>query len=311
MFSKTLGGESHLMQLMCRWLFLVRVKARLLLYFVVFGVVNDTQAVTFSSGLADAEWRVNASIFECTLSHPLATFGSAAFARRAGEAEIFHIQQKRLLFPAGNALIQAAQPNWQSDLPPQPLGAVTVAASNEAVRLDDVHAHQFQAVLTGGRRLMFLRPPETGRQAAVRVILEPIGFQQGFKAYRDCITQLLPVNFDQVRRTAVYFPADSETLAAGELRKLDVLIRYVKADSRINEIYIDGHTDSEGVRPENLEVSKLRAEKIANYLTERGISVDRLTTRWHGERYPVASNKTAQGRAQNRRVTVRLERKKA
>lgn len=276
--------------------------------------VSGVNAATFSSGLANAEWRAQGSIFECTLSHPLAAFGSAAFTRRAGEQEVFRLEQKRLLLPAGEALVQAAQPSWKNDQAPEYLAAVTTVASKNAMRLDEARAQEFQAVLRGGRRLVFVHQAMAAEQSAVRIILEPIGFQEGFNAYRACVANLLPVNFKQVERTAVYFPAEvnsstaASVLTAAELRKLDLLLRYVKADKRIAHIFIDGHTDSEGIRPENLEVSKARAEMIADYLLEQGLSGAQLTTRWHGERYPIASNKTIQGRAQNRRVTLRLER---
>lgn len=271
---------------------------------------GSARAATFTSSLADAQWLVKASVFECSLSHPIATYGSAVFARRAGEAEIFRLHQKKQVLPAGNAELLAVAPRWNGDQTPVPMGGVEVIAGDEPIRLDATRAHQLQSVLEQGRRLIFLRHADPVGQAAVRVILEPIHFRAGIQAYRDCISHLLPVNFNQIERTAVYFPEAANSLSAAESRKLDVLIRYVKADKRVNKIYIDGHTDSEGVRPENLEVSKTRAELIAVYLTEHGIPEDNLVTRWHGERYPVASNKTPAARAQNRRVTLRLERGK-
>lgn len=271
---------------------------------------GTAHAATFASSLADAQWQVKASVFECSLSHPIAAYGSAIFARRAGEAEIFRLQQNKQVLPAGNAELQAVLPSWNRDQTPVPMGGVEVIAGDEPVRLDATRARQLQSVLEEGRRLIFLRRAEPVGQAAVRVILEPIHFRAGIQAYRDCISRLLPVNFNQIERTAVYFPETADAPPAAELRKLDVLIRYVKADARVNKIYIDGHTDSLGVRPENLEVSKTRAELIAAYLMERGIPEDNMVTRWHGERYPVASNKTPAARAQNRRVTLRLERGK-
>lgn len=298
------------MRLIRNLCFYAVVKALVLTPFLVLLPVASARATIFSSSLAEAEWQVSASVFECSLTHPLPTFGSAAFTRRAGETELFRLRQKNRVLPVGEAELRAAMPPWHSEDSTVSLANVTILASNEAVRLGADRASQMQAELEGGRRLIFVSPTVQPEQSPLRVILEPVRFRSSIKSYRDCLARLLPVNFDQVERTSVYFPEQTETLPANELRKLDVLIRYIKADPGVKQVVIDGHTDSLGVRPENLEVSKTRAEMIANYLIERGIPAESLLTRWHGERYPVVSNQTAAGRAQNRRVTLRLERAK-
>lgn len=276
---------------------------------LLLGLVSvPVHAVIYSSGIADAQWKVGTSVFECSLRHPIGAYGSAVFARRAGESETFRLHQQKLVLPPGNARLEALQPDWQGEGASRPLGWVTVSAGHDAVLLETARARELQGALEEGRRLMFTRNSGTADQSPVRVILEPLHFRAGIQEYRRCLTALLPVNFAQVERTAIYFQETAETLPNSELRKLDALIRYAKADPRVKSIFIDGHTDSVGVRPENLEISKARAELVATYLTDRQIPAELLTTRWHGERYPVASNATAAGRAQNRRVTLRLER---
>jgi outer membrane protein OmpA-like peptidoglycan-associated protein len=46
---------------------------------------------------------------------------------------------------------------------------------------------------------------------------------------------------------------------------------------------------------------------VSEYLSLKGVPKDKITTRWHGERYQVETNRTRKGRAKNRRVTIRLE----
>lgn len=67
-----------------------------------------------------------------------------------------------------------------------------------------------------------------------------------------------------------------------------------------------GHTDSTGSDSHNLDLSRRRAESVANYLVSRGVSRARLETVGYGEQYPIADNTTEQGRAQNRRVEIRI-----
>jgi outer membrane protein OmpA-like peptidoglycan-associated protein len=67
---------------------------------------------------------------------------------------------------------------------------------------------------------------------------------------------------------------------------------------------VAGHTDSIGSDAYNDQLSQRRAQAVASYLTSRGVNSQRLMTVGGGERYPVASNDTEAGRAQNRRVEI-------
>src|SRR5690606_27211312 len=272
------------------------------------GWSSAVSATLFSVPLTEATWQAKGSVFECGLSHPMGDYGAARFSRRAGEQEVFSLELKQAVLAPGKGHLQAVWPDWRPVAAPVSLGSVEIMADKKKVRLEQERAQLLQQHLQAGQRLMVLRPATAEGRPPVRVILEPINFPSGYQQYQQCLARLLPANYEQVKRTAIYFPADANNLPAAERRKLDWLIRYVKADSSIQSIVIDGHTDSVGMRPDNLEVSKERAEMIADYLLKAKIPAEYLVTRWHGERYPVASNKTAQGRALNRRVTLRLER---
>jgi len=78
--------------------------------------------------------------------------------------------------------------------------------------------------------------------------------------------------------------------------------------SQYNQTYIDvyGHTDNVGSDAYNQTLSEQRAASVANYLSGRGVARARIATRGFGESQPVASNDTEVGRAQNRRVEIRV-----
>ena len=67
---------------------------------------------------------------------------------------------------------------------------------------------------------------------------------------------------------------------------------------------IYGHTDNVGTRAANEKVSNARASEVMNYLTGAGVPKARLSSRGLAYDYPVASNDTEAGRAQNRRVEI-------
>ena len=69
---------------------------------------------------------------------------------------------------------------------------------------------------------------------------------------------------------------------------------------------IEGHTDSDGKDAANQKLSEDRAGAVKNYLIENGIDASRLSSAGFGESKPIDSNKTAKGKANNRRVEVKL-----
>lgn len=71
-----------------------------------------------------------------------------------------------------------------------------------------------------------------------------------------------------------------------------------------NKVLIEGYTDSTGTKKKNLKLSYDRAKAVYSYLVKKGIKAERLTAVGYGSKNPIASNKTAVGRAQNRRVNI-------
>jgi outer membrane protein OmpA-like peptidoglycan-associated protein len=114
---------------------------------------------------------------------------------------------------------------------------------------------------------------------------------------------LLPVNYDQVKRTQIPFNSGSTQLSNVDYELLDSLVLYVQADSTVERVFVDGHSDSMGSRINNRALSEQRANIVADYLKERGVPEDRLTVRAHGDQFPASRRP-----ADNRRTTIRLQR---
>jgi len=72
------------------------------------------------------------------------------------------------------------------------------------------------------------------------------------------------------------------------------------------KVQIDGHTDDQGKDEYNMDLSNKRAASVKAYLVSKGIAEGRLSSQGYGETKPVADNKTAKGRASNRRVEMTL-----
>lgn len=103
----------------------------------------------------------------------------------------------------------------------------------------------------------------------------------------------------------VLFDFDKYNIRPDSAPVLDEAVELLKAGGDIS-IVAEGHTDSIGTDAYNLKLSERRANSVRTYLVDHGISADRIRTEGFGESRPVASNDTADGRAQNRRVELRV-----
>jgi len=104
------------------------------------------------------------------------------------------------------------------------------------------------------------------------------------------------------------FDFDKSTLRPMGKEKLDELVAQVKSHQAVDSITITGHTDSVGTDAYNQKLSERRANSVRDYMVNAGIDTSLITsTSGMGESKPVASNDTADGRQENRRVEIVVE----
>jgi len=105
--------------------------------------------------------------------------------------------------------------------------------------------------------------------------------------------------------TQELFATNSAELSAAGEQTLEPLLTILLAHPESN-IEIVGHTDSTGSEKYNQMISEKRASAVAAYFEENGVATDRISASGEGEANPIASNATAEGRSQNRRVETNI-----
>ena len=108
-----------------------------------------------------------------------------------------------------------------------------------------------------------------------------------------------------IRLNNLFFDYNKSELLQTSFGELDRLIK-ILADDKEMKIEVGGYTDSKGDEKYNINLSKARAQSVADYLISKGITVDRLIIKGYGKSMPVAKNDTEEGRAQNRRVEFKI-----
>jgi len=115
-----------------------------------------------------------------------------------------------------------------------------------------------------------------------------------------------PVAAQKVTYAAdAFFDFDKSVLKPEGRAKLDDLVSKIQGIN-LEVIIAVGHTDSVGSDAYNQKLSVRRAEAVKAYLISKGIERNRIYTEGKGEKQPVADNRTAEGRAKNRRVEVEV-----
>lgn len=104
----------------------------------------------------------------------------------------------------------------------------------------------------------------------------------------------------------VLFDTAKSTLKPGAVAPLDRLAKYLR-DAPDRSVIVEGHTDSVGSEEYNQELSQRRADSVRQALVNRGVESDRVQAVGKGKDFPVASNNSAGGRQQNRRVEIVIE----
>jgi len=113
--------------------------------------------------------------------------------------------------------------------------------------------------------------------------------------------------YETVTLTAgALFDHDKSKLKPAGKMELDALADKITRDTRVVDVKIVGHTDSDGTEAYNQQLSVRRATTVRDYLAGKGVDTGLMSVSGMGETSPVASNSTREGRAQNRRVEVSI-----
>ncbi len=99
----------------------------------------------------------------------------------------------------------------------------------------------------------------------------------------------------------IFFETAKSALLPASFEELEKLLQLLQQQPEA-VIQVNGHTDNQGNDDDNQALSENRAQAVVNYLIEQGIAANRLTSKGFGSKVPVATNDTAEGREQNRRV---------
>lgn len=267
---------------------------------------SSLSAQTYGAGFESSEWTTKSGSFACGLHHEIPGFGRAEFVRKTGSNETMGLITTSGVRLGELVMIDAVPPVWRSDAAATRIGSIQLA-SNQSLRVTSSQIDKVAAMLEQGTNIVFSNAQSNANGTSLRVVLEARNFIPAYGKYKKCINELIPYTFDQIARLLMNYSSGALELSAATQAQLDKVVRYTKADPGVIGILVDAHSDKLDTPEESEAASQVQAELVMAYLVDKGIAENMITTRWHGDKFPIGNNQNKAGQAKNRRVTVRLE----
>lgn len=253
-----------------------------------------TSASAEQLAMDQVHWNYTGDHFRCELELPLQKFGLLRFRQPAGGPLTLNYVAPSAS-PAAVSVATITAP-WQQSL------------RSQATALEQ---QQTGFVLAPETSRALMQALDNGFWTALNIDglelrVPTVRWQPVARQFRDCRQQLSPLSIGQARDQELFYQSGQRALTEPQLQQLEQLAHYIQYDDSIRKLLIDGHTDNTGSRLGNLQISRERAADVAAALRSAGVPADLIEQRAHGDRYPSANNSTAEGRDQNRKVTIRV-----
>ncbi|WP_426733983.1 OmpA family protein [Myxococcus faecalis] len=239
-------------------------------------------------------------------------WGMAAIAaRQQAQAEVALNQAQAL--QEQQRLAQARQQEGELRLSEEAARRQQVEQEAQQLRAQNEELQRQAQLLLGQQQTL----SQADQQAAQQLEAERQARVEAERQAAEAIARLDRANKDlKVREEArgtvltlsgsVLFASGASDLLPAARDRLADVAQVLKEGDR--PLLIEGHTDSQGSDALNERLSYQRAERVKEFLINQGVPANRIEARGMGEYRPVASNSTAEGRANNRRVEIILER---
>lgn len=264
------------------------------------------QAAPLVSPLDRVQWLYRGDSFVCKLTTEVDTFGSVSLVKPAGHPLQVGISSVIYNSPVEHYQLGVSAAPWSRKVIPEsrwfhPPQAFSQALSAQAPQL----LQQLRQGMWGHINLEYA----DGEQ--IHLVLPTVNGGESFDDFYQCLTELAPYSYAQVRDRNFYFDSSEYLLTSPQQKEMARIARYILMDPEVSKILIDGHADRTGSLMTNLRISQQRADDLYAYLLESGVPADLIEVRSHGDRYPLVADATASERRKNRRVNLRIIRSKA
>ncbi len=287
-------------------------RSRLIIFYKVFLLAGLTSPSFASAGekitvpMDLSTWLYKGNKFECNLMHSNIPEGKFYFRAEPNNRVSFIADVHNNNNKWNGAVLLSESAPWEGELLKKEEASLAFTSATNQFAFSHGIESLLASISSGSWVTLSLSGSEGS--ALSSITLPTIQIQNALTSFNQCRDQLPKLSYSQARDVNLPFQFGQKTLSRSQQSTLAALYSYISVDDRVTKILVDGHTDNVGSQLANLNVSRQRAEQVAEALVQQGVDRSLIEVRAHGSRYPIASNNTQAGQAKNRRVTLRLVR---
>ncbi|THB67812.1 MAG: OmpA family protein [Gammaproteobacteria bacterium] len=300
----------------------------------------------YKASLSESSWKASSTKAACHISQKIPYYGEIIFTHRADDVIVTNIWVDNPPTTEGYARLYSIPPQWKPNQTNLDLGRIKVTPSQRPFYLKHRLSRRLMKELELGNYPTVYYEDWDDSLDDVKVQISPIGFKDALKKHRTCVNMLDPVDFSALAQkvtftspetlcpnckqtderltsqenlsyfseengeTMVFFDTDKHNLNHQSKKVLNTLIDYIKNNPDIPVVLVTGHTDNIGTDEYNIKLGQKRANSVMQFLVQNGIPKTSIQAMSEGEHSPLGTNKTAKGRAKNRRTFVQPQKEK-
>jgi outer membrane protein OmpA-like peptidoglycan-associated protein len=262
----------------------------------------------YNASVENSEWTLGEQTrLICELKHPIPGYGIASFATQASKQLNleFVLDMLRLPNRYDTATVYSVPPKWMPGIAQKMIGKMNLRKQYDG-DLPSESAWEMLTELEKGFWPTIYYQDWNNRYDSVAVALNSSNFEPSYLAFSHCVTNLLSYSFEDIAYTILSYKKSSVDLTSYSKRRLDMIGDYLKEDTALELVLLDGYSDSYGGSWSNQQLSIRRANEIRDYFAAQGVNSARIEVTGHGEKRHVSPNDNEVSRAKNRRVIIQL-----
>jgi outer membrane protein OmpA-like peptidoglycan-associated protein len=284
------------------------MKKLILLFLLAMPLLAQAALRQYAAKVETSQWQLSSeNRLQCTLAHSLPGYGEAMFTSMASKQlnMEFELDMLRLPKSYGVAAVYSVPPAWMP-------GQVQRTIADMPIRkqyngdLPEQAAWTMLSELEKGYWPTIYYQDWYNQYDKISVGLNASNFAQPYQRFAECVANLLPYNFDDIAYTVLAYNKNTVDLTKYSKKRLAMIGDYLKEDSDLELVLLDGYSDSYGGRWGNKQLSIRRAVEIKGFLSQMGVEPSRIEVTGHGERRHISPNSNSSSRAKNRRVVIRM-----
>ena len=276
--------------------------------FVLLSVNTAAALRQYTAKVENSDWQLkDKSRLQCTLSHKLPSYGEAMFSSFASKQlnMEFELDMLRLPKSYGVAAVYSVPPKWMPGQVQRTIADMTIRKQYNG-DLPEQAAWTMLSELEKGFWPTIYYQDWYNQYDKVAVGLNASNFAVPYQMFAECVANLLPYSFQDIAYTVLTYQFNNTKLTKYSQKRLAMIGEYLKEDTDLELVLLDGYTDSYGGRAINKQISVRRAIEIKSFFSSLGVAPERIEITGHGERRHASPNTNESSRAKNRRVVIRM-----